>query len=455
MKTIHKITQTGRSILEMLGVLAIVGILSVLAVYGIRYSLDKAKANDVLSDVSMAYMVLHERQQIVTQIMPVFFDQKTNYEFSGQDIIASSEITSIVSVKTINKGVCHRLMDMNGAENLRIYERKDETSYQLFTECANENEMFFAYADEDETLTCGKVCADNEHCTLDDECKCNENFVQVNDTCMYCPKVNPVEVTYRECCENLGYEWHIFNCSCPAGTYYNGTECTAATGFCIYQYTEPSSPYFTKKYYSDCACNYTEPTLQKHYFATCAYEYTEPGIVREDTSMACGDGQYCALKWTDAECSGTIGAAGQSKIWGMCVSLTSAPPSACRVYDIAYETVPVITEDTSMACPAGQYCALKWTDAECSGTIGAAGQGKIWGMCVSLTSAPPSACRTYITNENVPTITPVKECDEADNYCLLRWLDEKCTNLTANGGNYLYGRCVKMNAATPNTCPVQ
>ena len=45
--------QTGRSMLEMLGVLAIIGILSVGSLGGYRYAINKHRANTILNDVSM------------------------------------------------------------------------------------------------------------------------------------------------------------------------------------------------------------------------------------------------------------------------------------------------------------------------------------------------------------------------------------------------------------------
>ncbi len=47
--------ETGRTLNEMLVTLAIIGILSVGAVNGLKYAINKATANRILHDVSLAY----------------------------------------------------------------------------------------------------------------------------------------------------------------------------------------------------------------------------------------------------------------------------------------------------------------------------------------------------------------------------------------------------------------
>ena len=47
-------SQTGRSMVEMLGVLAIIGVLTIGGLMGYRYAMNKHKANTILNDVSLA-----------------------------------------------------------------------------------------------------------------------------------------------------------------------------------------------------------------------------------------------------------------------------------------------------------------------------------------------------------------------------------------------------------------
>ena len=52
-KTLMSKNQNGRSMVEVLGVLAIVGVLSVGGISGYHYAMNKYRANEVLDDVNM------------------------------------------------------------------------------------------------------------------------------------------------------------------------------------------------------------------------------------------------------------------------------------------------------------------------------------------------------------------------------------------------------------------
>ncbi|MGN1091180.1 MAG: Tfp pilus assembly protein FimT/FimU, partial [Alphaproteobacteria bacterium] len=80
-----KIMQTGRSMLEMLGVLAIIGVLVSIAIWGIKYALDKNIANDVLNDVEICQLQLKERDEIISEMREISFSKKTDYDYYGQD----------------------------------------------------------------------------------------------------------------------------------------------------------------------------------------------------------------------------------------------------------------------------------------------------------------------------------------------------------------------------------
>ena len=49
----HRKTQSGRSMIEMLGVLAIIGVLSIAALSGFSYAMNRHKANETIHDVML------------------------------------------------------------------------------------------------------------------------------------------------------------------------------------------------------------------------------------------------------------------------------------------------------------------------------------------------------------------------------------------------------------------
>ncbi|MBR3913599.1 MAG: hypothetical protein IKJ28_05145, partial [Alphaproteobacteria bacterium] len=48
-----RVNETGRSMVEILGVLAVIGVLSVGGIMGYRFAMDKYRANDIINEVNM------------------------------------------------------------------------------------------------------------------------------------------------------------------------------------------------------------------------------------------------------------------------------------------------------------------------------------------------------------------------------------------------------------------
>ena len=56
-----KTNENGRSMIEMLGVLAIIGVLSVGGIYGYTMAMDKYKANEIIQTASMMATIAHSK----------------------------------------------------------------------------------------------------------------------------------------------------------------------------------------------------------------------------------------------------------------------------------------------------------------------------------------------------------------------------------------------------------
>jgi Tfp pilus assembly protein PilE len=54
-------TESGRSMVEMLGVLAIIGVLSIGGIAGYTYAMNRSKANDILDGVSKRAVVVSQQ----------------------------------------------------------------------------------------------------------------------------------------------------------------------------------------------------------------------------------------------------------------------------------------------------------------------------------------------------------------------------------------------------------
>ncbi len=135
---------SGRSMTEMLVTLAIIGVLSIGALNGFRYAMDKIKANQVLNDISLAMADLKMLEKVEPeQEIELNFQPESGLDMVGY--VDESEKT-YVAVAGISKGVCEILLEFKNTGNIgMIYQ--DDAKTEL-TECSDEQIMAFAQKGE-------------------------------------------------------------------------------------------------------------------------------------------------------------------------------------------------------------------------------------------------------------------------------------------------------------------
>ena len=109
-----KIIAKGRSMIEMLGVLAIIGVVSVGGVWGIRQLMAKSQAAAILNDVKLYYMTIEENGAKFMEegdVVPTDFRPQTNYTYIA---FSPAEEYYRISVLNVPKSVCHAVLNMAG-----------------------------------------------------------------------------------------------------------------------------------------------------------------------------------------------------------------------------------------------------------------------------------------------------------------------------------------------------
>ena len=108
--------QTGRSMIEMLAVLAIIGVLSILALAGLRYAMDKYKANAILNDTHL--VALHVMDTGSNQLPSDFYaDSGMTFEIDTTTFVDGF----VVKVPEVSEKVCEKIMDMNVRSIEHVY----------------------------------------------------------------------------------------------------------------------------------------------------------------------------------------------------------------------------------------------------------------------------------------------------------------------------------------------
>ena len=484
-------TQTGRSMLEMLGVLAIIGVLSVGAVMGFRQAMNRHKANVILNDVSLAFeeLATHETTGAVSRYQVTAFTPESGHTLYAK---RDSDGNDSVEVQGIAKGVCEVLIQYDKTE---LYAQISDANGAKLTSCTDNQTMVFGLGTgggtdpdptpepepecaSDDDCTAGKVCkngvcedfdpCEGVSCGDDEKCingscvdKCFDVLCQDSEKCVSgvcvdkCDGVT-CEEGYKcsagecvldcadenaseECCQSLkGEDFHLIDGAC---IQYAG---------CIYDFPEN----LVESIGANCQIA-MDATLSEKVESTCMITgYTAPEAERvcDDGTRCvempsvnvtgCSTGQYCRVQWTSNDCTGSLGESGASVMYGTCNDFSQTDMQCHRTQE--YSTVAVT------GCSSGQYCRVQWTSNDCSGGIGESGAAVMYGVCNGFS-------QTDLQCPRLTELTPANFIQKIgcskNQYCSLQWTAEDCSStISESSTGLMYGACVDYST-TGGSCP--
>ncbi len=170
--------QNGRSMIEMLGVLAIIGVLSIGGLAGYRMAMNKHRANTILSDTSLRALVISDRFEQFTPNEAITLDEfiaPGSYSVS-QKVVSADTFEITLSGDAVSSSVCENILKLDPTTPLEI--KVNGTSYTGGnTEICDADSpvVTFVYAwDLGSAATGGsgtdpdpglKACSDGESCT--------------------------------------------------------------------------------------------------------------------------------------------------------------------------------------------------------------------------------------------------------------------------------------------------
>jgi len=202
--------QTGRSMVEMLGVLAIIGVLTIGGLMGYRYAMNKHKANTILNDVSLAMAdltVLDPDGGAITR-RAVAFRPDSGLAMESE---RTADGNNIVYVSGVAKAVCQILIQIQPTD---AYEHIYDGDLNALTTCADTQAMAFGSKETAEG-------PDTPECQNDSDCGANQ--VCQDGRCV--DKPAPSDPCENVECFNDG-TCNDGSCDCVNG--YTGTSCEIA-----------------------------------------------------------------------------------------------------------------------------------------------------------------------------------------------------------------------------------
>lgn len=143
------IAQSGRSMVEMLGTLAIIGVLSIGGIAGYSYAMDKYRANEIINDIMLRAVDLNTQLQIRPEPNIDAWATTTAGKYTIS-LEKNGEYVNGIQVSGLPKHLCKMVFD--GIINNAII-KIGATEYDTPTDnvCEDTNTMVF-YVDEDSSI---------------------------------------------------------------------------------------------------------------------------------------------------------------------------------------------------------------------------------------------------------------------------------------------------------------
>lgn len=162
----QKQSQSGRSMVEMLGVLAIIGVLSVGAIAGYRYAMNQYIANETINDVliwAATVRGIPDYQNLAKNAGEYEFSSlgtttKTGYPIYA-DIQSEDEAEGLfqIVVENVPNEVCQRIIEMRPEEIRAIIPRQQQGGGWQCLSKNDKNNLLFIFEDPS---PCHTLCAD-------------------------------------------------------------------------------------------------------------------------------------------------------------------------------------------------------------------------------------------------------------------------------------------------------
>ena len=237
-----KTKQHGRTLLEMLAVLAIIGVLSVAALMGFRYALDKHKANSIYQDVHL--LALHVMDTGKDTVPSDFYPQ-SGMTFGIDTTTYANGF--VVTVSDVSEKVCDKIRTVDDTSIEEVY-----VGSEGHTTCSGSQAMGFMFL-YDGSLSSGGGTSSGSGSGTEPEDPCAGMVCQHGGSCVdgMCHCVNGYTGDYCEIEPNLCADVVLTACqaSCDPVTglivnQSDGTACTISdnqSGTCLNGICEASS----------------------------------------------------------------------------------------------------------------------------------------------------------------------------------------------------------------------
>ena len=261
--------ETGRSMVEMLGVLAVAGVLSIGGVAGYRYAMDKMNANDIINEVKKRAVTASQQRILGHDInLSEYGDNgriKGIHAVTATNDYAGDKGFFALTVSAVPQRVCDEILKQDWA--MPVETAVGGVVVDDDTACADgDNEMLFAFANTlDNSLVPGEAGEDDGDDEVDDgddpwaqECGTNEYH----------------DFNTGEC---------VFDEDCGEGEFLYGSQCLTCP--------DATNPVAGHGYFNKGTC--TKCPGAKEGSTSCGYYCVYCPDGEACANQCCGEGEWC------------------------------------------------------------------------------------------------------------------------------------------------------------------
>ncbi len=312
-----KLNEIGRSMVEILGVMAVIGVLSVGGIAGYKYAMDKYRANDIVYEVNMrATDIWHKFQDKALpehdEAQNTDFPEWSLYTATGYPIYIHSfpDVAFKTYVEGVSSTVCKNVVNMNlndiikGIQFVQVANGEGEPikytgDASICGETGTDNLVIFtAFTDTEDTANpdhcvekgdCDGLCSPH---TCDKNMTCRNKCFGLDDTphcfddgaggkCVAC-------ITNADCSSyGDNYVCNTANHTCQEVRKCDANEYRAASGACI-PCSDVNAVEISQEKFEDLALNIQDATTGVEQCTAC--NNTHKVTIDEATNKA-----YCGI----------------------------------------------------------------------------------------------------------------------------------------------------------------
>ena len=136
MQKTFRFAQSGRSMVEMLGVLAVIGVLSIGGIMGYNYGMDKYRANETINELTVRAMSLINYVGVKwhTEDLPMEMGYETDLGYSVDAWISPHEDKHLViALADIPTDVCRQILNAKWTLPTKIYGDNEDERNDVFS----------------------------------------------------------------------------------------------------------------------------------------------------------------------------------------------------------------------------------------------------------------------------------------------------------------------------------